>query len=161
MQEVELLVQFCNASTSEQVRVKCIGTLECLAHNKDSTEGNNVCFFSLCYHVVGTDDGSVQTIAEYLLTLLPTAAPPPLGVEPLVQAVSALIDIYSDETWPYDVNFRQGGYLERLSGSIDSMKKLVKSIDKRKPGGRELRLRGEEVRDNLVAFVKYRQSLKL
>ncbi len=61
---------------------------------------------------------------------------------------------------PYDVNFRQGAYLERLVNSIDAVKKMVKAIDRRKPGGRELRVRGEEVRDNLVAFVKYRKNLK-
>lgn len=70
-----------------------------------------------------------------------------------------MIDVYSDETLPYDVNFRQGGFLERLAGSIDGVKRAVRGIDRKKEGGKELRLRGEEVRDNLVAFVEYRRGL--
>ncbi|KAF8921881.1 armadillo-type protein [Mucidula mucida] len=139
--QVDLLVQFCNSSADERARVKCIGTLECLAQHPDSIDGNRI-------------------IAEYLLSLLPSATPSNAGVEPTIQAVSAIIDIYSDEMMPYDVNFRQGAYLERLVNSIDAVKKMVKAIDRRKPGGRELRVRGEEVRDNLVAFVKYRKNLK-
>ncbi|PBK76924.1 ARM repeat-containing protein [Armillaria solidipes] len=140
--EVNLLIRFCNASSDAQTRVKCIGTLECLAQYPDSIDGNRI-------------------ISEYLLSFLPTGTSPDAGVEPVLQSVSAMIDIYSDEMLPYDTNFRQGGYLGRLATSIDSMKKLVKTIDRRKPGGRVLRLRGEEVRDNLIAFVQYRKSLKL
>lgn len=62
---------------------------------------------------------------------------------------------------PYDVNFRQGGFLGKLSSSIEEIKKAVKAIDRRKEGGKELRRRGEEVRDNLVAFIEYRKDLGL
>jgi len=80
------------------------------------------------------------------------------GTEPLIQAVSALIDIYSDERLPYDINFRNGKYHERLAESVDGVKKVVRAIDRRKE--RDLKLRGEEVRDNLVAFIKYRKGLR-
>jgi hypothetical protein len=100
-----------------------------------------------------------QIISEQFLSLLPPSAS--TDTEPLLQAVSALIDIYSDELSVYDVNFRQGGYLERLADSITSVKKVVKAIDKRKPGGRELRARGEDVLENLVAFIQYRRDLQL
>jgi hypothetical protein len=83
------------------------------------------------------------------------------GTEPLIQAASALIDIYSDESSPYDVNFRQGKYLDRLVGSVDGIKKAVKAIDRRKEGGRELRRRGDEVKENLVDFIQYRRDLRL
>lgn len=75
--------------------------------------------------------------------------------------MSALIDIYSDEDSPYDVNFRQGSYLQRLVASVDGVRKCVKGINRGKEGGRELKRRGEEVRDNLVAFIKYRRNLGL
>ncbi|KAG7452218.1 ARM repeat-containing protein [Guyanagaster necrorhizus] len=140
--EVNLLTQFCNASSDSQTRVKCIGTLECLAQHPDSIDSNRI-------------------ISEYLLSFLPTGTSSEVGIEPVLQSVSAIIDIYSDEMLPYDVNFRQGRYLNRLASSIDGMKKLVKTIDRRKPGGRVLRLRGEEIRDNLIAFVEYRKNLKL
>ena len=72
--------------------------------------------------------------------------------------MSALIDIYSDEDKPYDINFRRGRFEHRLSECVEGVRKAVRSIDRRKE--RELRIRGEEVRDNLVAFIKYRRSLK-
>ncbi|KAF8832000.1 hypothetical protein HHX47_DHR1000917 [Lentinula edodes] len=101
-------------------------------------------------------------IASYLLTLLPTpSSPSPAGVESLMQAVSALIDIYSDETLPYDINFRQGGMLQTLVASVENVRKAVKRIDRKKPGGKDLRRRGEEIRDNLVAFIQYRRNLGL
>jgi hypothetical protein len=78
-----------------------------------------------------------------------------------VQAVSALIDIYADERLAYDANFRTGGFLARLADATDGVRRAVKSIDRKRPGGRELRGRAEETRDNLVAFVKYRRRLKL
>lgn len=85
----------------------------------------------------------------------------PVGTEPLIQSVSALVDIYSDENMPYDINFREGEYLERLRSSVDGVKKAVKAIDRRTEGGRDLRRRGEEVRENLVAFIEYRKQLGL
>ena len=84
-----------------------------------------------------------------------------LDTEPLIQCISGLIDIYSDENMPYDVNYRQGLFQERLTESVDGVKKAVKAIDRRKGDGKELRRRGEEVRDNLVAFLQYRRELRL
>lgn len=84
-----------------------------------------------------------------------------MGTEPLIQATSALIDIYSDESLPYDINFRHGKYLDRLVDSVDGVKKAVKAIDRRKEGGRELRRRGDEVKENLVDFIQYRRDLRL
>jgi len=79
----------------------------------------------------------------------------------MIQAASALIDIYSDETLPYDVNFRQEGFLQALVSSVDGVRKAVKGIDRHKEGGRDLRLRGDEVRRNLIAFIQYRRDLRL
>ncbi|KAH9923614.1 ARM repeat-containing protein [Fomitopsis serialis] len=125
---VKVLMQLCDAATDEGVKVKCIGTLECLAQHPGSVDANRVC--------------------TYFSQRVP---------EPLLQAVSALIDIYSDETLPYDTNFRQGRFLDALVGSVEGVRKAVRGIDRKKE--RELRVRGEEVRDNLVAFIEYRRSL--
>jgi hypothetical protein len=96
-----------------------------------------------------------------LLSLLPTeATASPLDAEPLIQVASALIDIYSDEDRPYDVNFRQGAFLKHLVASVDGIRKAIRGIDRRKEGGKELKRRGEEVRDNLLAFIKYRKNLR-
>lgn len=140
-EQVEFLKQLCDMSSDVTIRVRCIGTLETVAQHPQSLKLNNV-------------------VAEYLFSLLPSAGlPSRVGTEPLIQVVSALIDIYSDENMPYDINFRRGGYLERLAAGIDDVKKAVRAIDRRKEG--DLRRRAEEVRDNLVAFVQYRKDLAL
>ncbi|KAJ7822806.1 hypothetical protein B0H14DRAFT_3875402 [Mycena olivaceomarginata] len=73
------------------LRVKCFGTLECLAMSPASAsmEAN-------------------ATIAAYLLSMLPSlsALVSPAGTEPMLQAAAsliALIDIYSDEGAPFPV----------------------------------------------------------
>ncbi|KAG1749751.1 ARM repeat-containing protein [Suillus paluster] len=126
-EQVQLLIQLCNSSADPAVRVKCIGTLECLAQHPQSIDANRV-------------------IAMHLLSILPTStAPSSYSTEPVIQALSALIDIYSDENLPYDVNFRQGNFVQRLVDSVDGVRKA---------------LRGEGMRDNLVAFIKYRKALR-
>lgn len=138
--QIQLLIQLCNSSTDHAIRVKCIGTLECLAQHPQSIDANRV-------------------IAMHLLSILPTStAPSTYGTEPLIQTVSALIDIYSDENLPYDINFRQGNFVQRLVDSVEGVRKAVRAIDRRKE--RDLKLRGEEMRDNLIAFIKYRRALK-
>jgi hypothetical protein len=138
--QVQLLIRLCNSSTDPAIRVKCIGTLECLAQHPQSIDANRV-------------------IATHLLSILPTStAPSTYGTEPLIQTLSALIDIYSDENLPYDVNFRQGNFVQRLVDSVDGVRKAVRAIDRRKE--RDLKRRGEEMRDNLIAFIKYRRALR-
>jgi len=135
---VKVLMQLCDATSDHGVKVKCIGTLECLAQHPESIEANRI-------------------ISAYLLSLLPPTAANPTPTEPLLQGVSALIDIYSDETLPYDINFRQGRYLDALVSSVEGVRRAVRGIDRKKE--RELRVRGEEIRDNLVAFIQYRRGL--
>jgi hypothetical protein len=110
-------------------------------------------------HSLKTDS---QTISDYLVSLLPTStASSRVSIEPLIQAVSALIDIYSDEDMPYDINFRQGDYLNGLSASVEGFRKAVKGINRKAEGAKELKQRGEEVRENLIEFIKYRRQLRL
>ncbi|KAI0714810.1 ARM repeat-containing protein [Earliella scabrosa] len=137
-EHVQVLTQFYNATSDISVKVKTIGTLECLGQHPESVDANRI-------------------ISSWLLSLLPPSADPPTPTEPLLQAVSALIDIFSDETLPYDVNFRQGRYLDALVRSVEGVRRAVRGIDRKKE--RELRVRGEEVRDNLVAFIQYRRGL--
>ncbi|KIK70596.1 hypothetical protein GYMLUDRAFT_65816 [Collybiopsis luxurians FD-317 M1] len=142
-EQIQILIKFCDGALDETTKVKCIGALECLAQFPDSIRNN-------------------QVIANYLISLLPTTtSPSAIGTEGLIQVASALIDIYSDETLPYDVNFRQGGMLQALVASVEGVRKAVKSIDRKKPGGRELWRRGDEVRENLIAFIQYRRALGL
>ncbi|EJD54408.1 ARM repeat-containing protein [Auricularia subglabra TFB-10046 SS5] len=140
-EHVRVLMGLCQTSLDPRLQVKCIGVLECLAQHRVSVGANKV-------------------IAEFLVGLLPSAnGPGPVTVEPAVQAASAIIDIFSDEEAPYDVNFREGRYTERLVGVVAPLRKMVRAVDRRAEGGRELRARGDEVLENLVAFVKYRRNL--
>ncbi|KAJ3731951.1 armadillo-type protein [Lentinula guzmanii] len=139
-EQIQVLIRLCEGSSDDRTRVKCIGALECLAQYPQSITSN-------------------QVIANFLLKLLPTASSSPVGTESLLQATSALIDIYSDETLPYDINFRQNGMLQILVASVEGVRKAVRGIDRKKPGGKDLRRRGEEVRDNLIAFIQYRRNL--
>ncbi|KAL5536078.1 hypothetical protein ACEPAF_4183 [Sanghuangporus sanghuang] len=142
-EQVKLLIQLCDASSDSEVKVKCIGALESLAQYPDSIEANRV-------------------IAEYLLKLSTTPPSQTLSPEVIIQSASSLIDIYSDETLPYDVNFRQHAYLEKLSSRVvENLRRAVRAVDRKKEGGRMLRARGEETLENLRAFVKYRRELKL
>ncbi|KAL4253634.1 Armadillo-like helical [Abortiporus biennis] len=139
-EQVQLLIQLCNSATDDAVKVKCLGTLECLAQHPQSIEANKI-------------------ISTYFLSLLPATSQASTTIEPLLQTLSALIDIYSDESLPYDINFRQGKYTDVLAGNIEHVRKAVRGIDRKRE--RELKRRGEEVRDNLVAFVQYRRGLRL
>ena len=140
--QVQALIALCDARTDDAVRVKCIGALSALAQHADpaSLDANRV-------------------IASYLLSLL--APGRTTGIETMLQATESLIDIFADERAPAEANFHAGNVLAALEGAVEGVRRMVKSIDRKKEGGRELRRRGEEVRDNLVAFVRYRKSLKV
>ena len=136
-----MLIALCDARMDDAVRVKCIGALSALAQHADpaSLDVNRV-------------------IASYLLGLL---VPGRTGTETMLQATESLIDIFADERAPTEANFRAGNVLEALAGAVEGVRRAVKGIDRKKEGGWELRRHGEEVRDNLVAFVRYRRSLKV
>jgi hypothetical protein len=46
-ERIKLLIQFCDASSNPRFRVKCIGTLECLAQHPESIQINGVCLLSV------------------------------------------------------------------------------------------------------------------
>jgi hypothetical protein len=48
-----------------------------------------------------------------------------------------------------------------MGDAVEGVRRAVKGVDRKREGGRELRRHGEEVRDNLVAFLKYRKGLGL
>ena len=79
----------------------------------------------------------------------------------MLRAVESLIDIFADERAPAEANFRAGNVLAALAGAVEDVRRAVRGIDRKKEGGRELRRYGEEVRDNLVAFVRYRRALRV
>lgn len=98
-----------------------------------------------------------QFISQHLVQRLTSKSPSP-SAEMLVSLLNAVIDIYSDETRSYDSVFVENCYLQVLSGIVGKVRAEVKKIDKRRE--RNLRTRGDEVYENLVAFIKYRRSLQ-
>jgi hypothetical protein len=156
-EQVELLVQVADSTQAdEQVQVKCVGILGSLAQNTGEVEVNKVGLGSSC-HLNGANLGG-QVIAQYLLSYI---HPTPRSAEPTLHALSLLIDIYADETNTYDTNFRSLNGTEVLASSITTLRKLVRSIDRRKEGGGELRRWAEEVEGNIRGFVTYRRKLKI
>lgn len=97
-------------------------------------------------------------IGQYLLSFI---HPTPRATEPTLHALSLLIDIYADETRPYDANFRAARGTEVLASSVATIRKLVRGIDRRKEGGAELRRWADEVEGNVRGFVTYRRKLKI
>lgn len=138
---MQALVALCDARRDDAVRVKCVGALAALAQHA---------------HPASLDANRV--VAAYLLGLL---VPGRTGTETMLRAVESLIDIFADERAPAEANFRAGNVLAALAGAVEDVRRAVKGIDRKKEGGRELRRYGEEVRDNLVAFVRYRRALRV
>lgn len=138
---MQALIALCDARTDDAVRVKCIGALSALAQHP---------------HPTSLDANRV--ITSYLLSLL---VPERTGTETMLQAAESLIDIFADEGAPAEANFRAGNVLAALAGAVEDVRRAVKSIDRKKEGGKELKRHGEEVRDNLIAFVRYRRALKV
>jgi len=129
-----------SAARDPRLQVKLIGVLECLAQNRETVHAN-------------------KAIADFLVSVLPPTSIGALTVEPTLQAASALIDIFADEEASYDVNFRAGRFTDRLNEAVLPLRKMVRAVDKKSDGGRELRARGDGVLENLVAFIKYRRGL--
>ncbi|KAH9958720.1 hypothetical protein BC827DRAFT_1269327 [Russula dissimulans] len=87
-----------------------------------------------------------RAITSYLLGLL---VPGRTDTEAMLRAVELLINIFADNHAPAEANFHAGNVLVALEEAVEGVPLAVKGID-REEGGRE---HGEEMRDNLVAFV--------
>ncbi|WWC88040.1 uncharacterized protein L201_002943 [Kwoniella dendrophila CBS 6074] len=135
---IQTLIDSTSVLKSDVAKVRVIEALASLATRENVSEEQN--------KIIGT----------WLLQQLTSTNPSP---EILIAILNAIIDIYSDETKPYDQPvFVQGGFLEQLSGNVAKVRVEIKKIDKRKD--RQLRTQGEEVYENLTAFIKYRRSLR-
>ena len=100
------------------------------------------------------DDTNRQVIGGWLVSQIASTT----NTEILVAILNAVIDVYSDETRAYDSVFVSEGYLDVLSKSVGRVRAEVRKIDRRK--NLQLRAVGEEVYENLTAFIKYRRALR-
>ncbi|WWC96818.1 hypothetical protein V866_003693 [Kwoniella sp. B9012] len=136
---IQTLIDCTSVLRSDVAKVRVIEALSALAAREN----------------VSVDENKV--IGTWLIQVLTTS--PSLSAEVLIAILNAIIDIYADETRSYDSPvFVQGGFLTQLSGTVAKVRSEVKKIDKRKD--RQLRTQGEEVYENLTAFIKYRRSLR-
>ncbi|KAK4685839.1 hypothetical protein P7C73_g4298, partial [Tremellales sp. Uapishka_1] len=140
-QQIQILMGISKLLKSDLARIRTIETLSALASRPSVPLEEN--------KVIGT----------HFIQLL-TSPPPPTSLAPeiLIAVLNAIIDIYADEGRDYDIPiFVQGGFLPALSGTVARVRNDVKKIDRRKQ--LEVRARGEEAYENLVAFIKYRRTL--
>lgn len=122
----------------QSMGVKSIGVLGSLALNPAPIELN-------------------KEIGVFLLTVL--AALPDTKAAEAVEAVNQIMDIYADKSYAFDEPvFWAGGFYTHLEETLPKVKKMAKSIDKRKYG--ELRSRADEAVLNLGRFLKYKRTEK-
>ncbi|KIR57936.1 hypothetical protein I314_06198 [Cryptococcus bacillisporus CA1873] len=138
-QQVQILMDSINVVKDEITKTRVVETLSTIAMRESISNAEN------------------QSISQHLVQGLTSTSPSP-SAEMLVSLLNAVIDIYSDETRSYDSVFVENCYLQVLSGIVGKVRAEVKKIDKRRE--RNLRTRGDEVYENLVAFIKYRRSLQ-
>ena len=75
-----MLMQLFDAMDDDAVKVKCIGTLECLAQHPTSVDANRVRLLSLYPPIIlrlqSNLPPATQVITQYLISLLPTPTTP-------------------------------------------------------------------------------------
>ena len=120
----------------QSLGVKCIGVLGTLALNPAPIPLN-------------------REIGIFLLTTLAALPDTPAAVA--VEAMNAIFDIYSDNSFAFDEPVFWGdGFYNHLEETLPKAKKMVKSIDKRK--FEELRARANDAVLNFTRFLKYKKS---
>ncbi|KDN50811.1 hypothetical protein K437DRAFT_254982 [Tilletiaria anomala UBC 951] len=133
---------------SDPMRAKAIGTLGCLARSPSVSVETN------------------RSIGNFLINVikqLPAdgkSVPGTTSPESMVAALNAIYDVYADENAAYDQPvFRQGQFSIVLRQCSSKVRSTTRAVDRRKFAS--LRQAADEAYDNLIAFVQYRDSLKL
>jgi hypothetical protein len=107
---------------------------------------------------VGTYPCSVarnERIGDLLLNLLDQGSAVPAAV--VFEVLDALFDVYADAEFEYDASvFRERGYLARLKGLVQSVRGVVRGVDRRVYP--EVRGKGDECLINLRGFIQYKES---
>ncbi|KAJ2778639.1 hypothetical protein H4R18_004483 [Coemansia javaensis] len=143
--QIEGLIHICEAAPTVDLRVKAVGALGNIARRQPGFVDEN------------------RRIGQYLLEhvvvkpLEAVARSQDAAIEPIVEALDLLFDVYGDMAYDYDEPvFVRGGFLARLRQLPGPMRKLVKAVDRRKNRG--LRDRSDLAAQNLRAFVDYKAS---
>ncbi|CAG8514893.1 5524_t:CDS:2, partial [Scutellospora calospora] len=129
----------CYASGAyDAMHVKIIGTLGMIARRQNAIDDNKL-------------------IGTFLFNILSSSKDDFTSPECIIEVLNSIYDIYADKDFDYDEPvFVQNGYLSLLENIVDAVRKMTKSIDKRK--FRDLRFRADEAYENLIAFIKYKKD---
>ncbi|KAK9449305.1 uncharacterized protein V1518DRAFT_426993 [Limtongia smithiae] len=94
-----------------------------------------------------------REIAVFLITQV--ASLPNTRSEVVIESLDALFDIFGDKAYDYDYEvFVRGGLLKHLSGCLEKVRRMAKSIDGRTQ--QVLRMRADDAAINLARFVQYK-----
>ncbi|KAJ2746308.1 hypothetical protein GGI20_001430 [Coemansia sp. BCRC 34301] len=145
-EQIEGLIHVCELAPNSDLRVKAIGVLGNIACRKPGHVDEN------------------KRIGTYLLDnivcaqlLAAGASSDTNAVEPIIEALDLIYDIYGDQAYDYDEPvFVRGDFLVKLRNCYLPMRKLVKTVDRRVK--RELRDRGDLVVQNMRGFIDYKSS---
>ncbi|KAJ1732331.1 hypothetical protein LPJ61_002092 [Coemansia biformis] len=147
---IDGLIHICETAPTAGLRVKAVGALGNIARRQPGFVNEN------------------KRIGEYLLDSVivkPLSKPSQpkdgaserVAAEPVVVALDLLFDIYGDMAYDYDEPvFVRGGFLARLRQLDGPMRKLSRTVDRRKNRG--LRDRSDLATQNLRAFVEYKAT---
>ncbi|KAJ1882140.1 hypothetical protein LPJ66_011200, partial [Kickxella alabastrina] len=154
-EQIEGLIHVCEAAPSAEIRVKAVGVIGNVARRQPGhIDANKRIGSYLLEHIISkpllafaSSNGNRE--ASSLLT--------DSDVEPIVEALDLFYDIYSDADYDYDGPvFVAGDFLSKLRQMCVPMRKLSKSVDRRK--NRSLRDRSDLAHENLRAFIDYKSS---
>ncbi|KAJ2782438.1 hypothetical protein GGI15_002910 [Coemansia interrupta] len=155
-QQIEGLIHVCESAPTADIRVKAVGVLGNIARRQPGfVQDNNRIGVYLLDSII-----SKPLLAHTASASTKKASPAlnsDIDVEPIVEALDLIYDIYGDKTYDYDAPvFVQGNFLARLRQVYQPIRKLSKSIDRRKD--RELRDRADLAVENLYGFLAYKES---
>ncbi|KAJ2520333.1 hypothetical protein GGI11_002317 [Coemansia sp. RSA 2049] len=150
-EQIKGLIHVCEVTSSPEIRVKVVGALGHIARRQPGYIEENKYIGSYILEQIIS-----RPILEYADSKAVYAANS-VPVELIAEALDIMFDIYSDADFDYDEPvFVRGNFLDRLRKLYPSIRRLAKSVDRRKD--RELRDRIDLVVENLRGFVAYKAS---
>jgi hypothetical protein len=113
------------AATTDELRTKCVGVLGCLALPQEKIDVNKVCMYTHAgYANILLTFLPPQDIGIFLVELINAA--PEIPGQPAVEAMNAIMDIYSDAEFQYDRTvFIELGFLKYLETALPKIRTLV------------------------------------
>ncbi|KAJ1984716.1 hypothetical protein H4R34_000478 [Dimargaris verticillata] len=151
--QVQSVVQtYRQTTTSPGMRVKCVGIVGAIASRQPGyVDANRIIGNFLMQEVIEVETERLAKMPYKPATF------DPLPIEPIMQAIDCLYDVYGDAEYDYDGPvFVQGQFLKRMESLQAQLKTLIKRIDARKH--QALRQRANDVWLSYPEFLKYKKA---